>query len=216
MKRSNTTRSQIRFTVEKRNEWVIRPFNLDIDYIDINKLLKINEILKLDLSSQCLNITNILKKLSEKIEDDTLLKEIKIETVDQELKSVYNELGLEKNKYSLCCYSGLKNDRASVKIGCLYTGDYNAKDEIDSLLKFYDKYKKNVGIVQIPHHGSYENYTDKLILKNVKTALISASKENQYNHPSADVVKDIAYHCLVCIVNEDEKSCYKKNYRRFK
>ncbi|MGL5369114.1 MAG: hypothetical protein ACRDAG_12535 [Cetobacterium somerae] len=202
-------------TIEEKNNWIIKPFNLAINItIKSDILLEINNILKLGLNDLDLNITNILKELSIKIEDDTLLKERKIEIVHEELKIVYNNLGLEKNKYSLCCYSGLKNDKGKKKIGCLYTGDYDAKDEIFPLLNFYDKYINYIGIVQIPHHGADENFTDQLMLKNIRIALISAGKNNQYNHPSANVVKDIANHCMVYIINE--VNYYEENYIRYK
>lgn len=210
---SDIVASGVNITIEERDNWIIKPFNLAINVtVNLETLSKINEILQLELSKCDLNITNILKELSKKIEDDTLFKERKIEIINQELKIAYDKLGLGKNEYSLCCYSGLKIDRGIKKIGCLYTGDYNAVDEISSLLNFYNKYINYIGTVQIPHHGSEENYINDLMVKNIRTALISAGKENQYNHPSANVVKNIANHCIVCIVNE--KNYYKENYRR--
>lgn len=204
--------SGINITIEEKKLWIIKPFNLKLSTEDEptkSELNELNKKLELELIDDDLNISNVLKKLFKNIDDDKFIEKI---------KSVYKETKLEKtvNKYSMCCYSGLVEDKGSLKIGCLYTGDYNAKDNIDSLLKFYTNNINSIGIIQIPHHGSVKDYTDKLILKNVKTALISAGLKNKYGHPSEDVVKSIAQKCWIRIVSEDKKSYYEKNYERFK
>lgn len=68
----------------------------------------------------------------------------------------------EINDFSMTLYSGpVKKDH---KIGCLFTGDYNAKRYIDLLMQFYVNVWDNINVVQIPHHGSIRNFHDQLIV----------------------------------------------------
>ena len=50
------------------------------------------------------------------------------------------------------------------RLGCLYTGDYNAKQYFNDLKMNYQQVWDNIGIIQIPHHGSFNNYSDNLVI----------------------------------------------------
>lgn len=70
----------------------------------------------------------------------------------------------EINDFSMTLYSGpVKN---SPNAGCLFTGDYNAKKYIDELYHFYIKLWANINVVQVPHHGSVNNFDNGLIISN--------------------------------------------------
>lgn len=91
------------------------------------------------------------------------------------------------------------------KNGCLYTGDYEAGEfnksskafkartqKWASLRDVYGQYFKNVGLVQIPHHGSKYNYADEFRTQiDCATYFLSAGDKNRYKHPHKEVVIDL-------------------------
>ena len=54
---------------------------------------------------------------------------------------------------------------ASVNSGCLYTGDYDASgnEKWDRLKNAYKNYWDEAGVIQLPHHGSQNNFNAKFI-----------------------------------------------------
>lgn len=93
--------------------------------------------------------------------------------------------------------------------GCLYLGDLNLNlnrivNDIRHKLKFY---MKNIGIVQIPHHGSVYNFNEQILGKNYQMALISFGKQNRYCHPSDKVIRQIVSNkTYPLLVNEDQET----------
>lgn len=85
-----------------------------------------------------------------------------------------------------CCDFHYKN------VGCLYTGDYDAGKltNFEELRKKYIKYWENIGCIQIPHHGSKNNYNNHFS-KLDAYFVISAGKNNKYRHPHSYVMKDL-------------------------
>lgn len=78
------------------------------------------------------------------------------------------------------------------KNGCLYTGDYEArgKQKWNELKQAYSKYWDYIGCVQIPHHGSYKNYSQEFSLFDAYF-VISAGYQNKYGHPNGSVIKNL-------------------------
>lgn len=66
------------------------------------------------------------------------------------------------NEYSMTLYSGPSRNIGTY--GCLYTGDYNAKKYITELYNFYIRLWGNIKVIQIPHHGSINNFDNQLII----------------------------------------------------
>lgn len=91
------------------------------------------------------------------------------------------------NDYSMTLYSGHAYNKA--KDGCLYTGDYNAHKYIDELKRFYMHVEDQIGIVQIPHHGSRNNYDPQLIIPSA-THVIS---NKEIPHKRSDVKYDYVW-----------------------
>ena len=79
--------------------------------------------------------------------------------------------------------------------GCLYTGDYNANEEMnwEQLRDAYDEHWNQIGCVQIPHHGSSRSYNSE-VAKLDSYFVISAGSKNRYGHPHAIVLKDLLFH----------------------
>lgn len=79
---------------------------------------------------------------------------------------------------------------SSTLSGCLYMGDFMAAANSNYWVKLknaYTKHWKNIGCVQIPHHGSQHNFNDE-ILKMDAYSVISAGFGNKYHHPSNAVL----------------------------
>ena len=95
-----------------------------------------------------------------------------------------------RNNYNYYNHNYNYNLECSNNTGCLYCGDYNAKDvnSRDALITFYEPYKEKIEIIQIPHHGSKNNYSEKIV-KNIPKALISHGR--QHGHPSDEVIKSL-------------------------
>ena len=132
----------------------------------------------------------------------------------KKIKKAYKSLKGGINNNSMTLFSGVREVGTQIQynssyknVGCLYTGDYEAKEEDkwETLKQAYEGYWEWVGMIQVPHHGSSENCNDNLISKNT-VYFLSAGKKNKYGHPSKDVVHDITlkYGNNLYIVTEDK------------
>lgn len=105
------------------------------------------------------------------------------------------------------------------KIPCnfLYTGDFEAKvgKNFIDLESFYKQQKvwDTLCGIQIPHHGSRNNY-HKGLYEDRCFAVASAGIKNQYNHPNIDTLINIANQgCCPNVVTEDINTL---KYQHFK
>lgn len=85
--------------------------------------------------------------------------------------------------------------------GCIYSGDSDFNK-----VKIHDVYKgfwKNVGTVQIPHHGSGGSFSVEFLDEDNRSYFCPISTGRQYGHPASSVLKDILIrHSLPLIVDE--------------
>lgn len=90
-----------------------------------------------------------------------------------------------------CILEKSNNISQHYKIGCLYTGDYNAKGKykFKDIMNRFEPYKEFIGTIQIPHHGSKYNYNKHLI--DDDCAVISCGLNNKYRHPHKEVLDDL-------------------------
>ena len=70
------------------------------------------------------------------------------------------------NSLCLTVYSGPCKASTKGKVGCLYLGDFNAKKYFLDLHHAFYQVWENIGAIQIPHHGSWHNYHEKLLAEN--------------------------------------------------
>lgn len=129
----------------------------------------------------------------------------------ENIKKCYKAVKGSFNTNSLILYSGMKERcyRQSVaeticyryccncnqkSVGCLYMGDYDAsgKYKWKELINAYSAYWNNIGSIQIPHHGSKHNY-NKELSKMDAYYIISAGRNNSYQHPHSLVIKDLLF-----------------------
>ena len=88
------------------------------------------------------------------------------EHIRRKIKSAWSTAtGLRKsdiNDYSMTLYSGCRFPHHFN--ACLFTGDYNARSRMKELRFAYNILWDNIRVVQIPHHGSWNNFHKDLII----------------------------------------------------
>ncbi len=90
----------------------------------------------------------------------------------------------------------------------MYFGDYDAKGKTkwSNFKNYYNAYWDSVCMVQIPHHGSKNNYNKEINYKNKKISIISAGLNSRYGHPHCKTVLDIVIDGGIPIIITEEKS----------
>ncbi len=145
-------------------------------------------------------------------------KELSLEEIvinhRKELKELYKQtIGSENdNIYTLCVESkpayGI-TPRPNYRLSkCLYLGDFetNTKRKWNRFLTVYIDYK-DIGTIQVPHHGSKNNWRDELFDSNgYRHYVISAGSKNKYHHPNYWVIRDIEQSGYDVSVVSEEKS----------
>ena len=179
-------------------EWELIPYNFKQE----TRIIEFEENLEKEFGKK-ISLKEI-EEIWKKNEDNSRKK----------IKKAYKSLKGGINNNSMTLFSGVREVGAQiqynssyVKVGCLYTGDYEAKEEDKwkTLKQAYEGYWEWIGMIQVPHHGSSENCNDNLISKNA-VYFLSAGKKNKYGHPSKDVVDNITlkYGNNLYIVTEDK------------
>lgn len=184
-------------------DWEFLPFNYRLEeYVDT---LRSELADKLHLSEP---VTN------DQLHDQWLKAEGK-KTIKKVFSDVFPGWGGKKfHTNSLCLFSGPRGNALRQDLSCaesdaeiwkkqlinlpaggLYTGDYEAKDDakktkrpnrMKALMDAYTDYWENIGCVQIPHHGSKDNFDDEFLAINA-IFVASAGSKNSYGHPSDEV-----------------------------
>lgn len=153
---------------------------------------------------------------------------IKNHLYDKEAKAWKDSDSSPSNIGSMVVYSGWEEERGNaflkrpelsfcfnrhvypgyLEAGCLYTGDYNAKDNdkwVDLNNKYGD-YWSRIGTITVPHHGSSYNFNHELARKGT-VFIASAGRHNKFRHPHHAVLIELARRHKLCFwVNEDHSS----------
>ena len=116
-------------------------------------------------------------------------------------------------KYETIFFSARPGDK-SITEGSLYLGDISLNQEngdmslIDDLRKRLNFVRDHIGLIQLPHHGSKDNFNTKLFSIGVPTKVFFASygNTNSYGHPSPRVWEDVGSHGMLCC-GVDENRC---------
>lgn len=179
-------------------------FDRESDFREIFKQALSNLKITVEVNAFITNPSGVFKSMGEN-DSKALLKEInKVTRKKLETKDFRNRFGTI-NGNSMTLYSGeLVEDGASYllsarcgcggfrcRAGCLYTGDYEAKDATAyaELKKFYMRQRcwAGVGCVQLPHHGSKHNYNRDFDADG-RCYVASFGLGNRNHHPGRDVV----------------------------
>lgn len=162
---------------------------------------------------------------------DKLLNEIEVSGVDAFKQQYKNVFGDNHNSYSVTLFSGISCNKLCHKkchiktfdpnrnlvemensqlcrVNCLYMGDYIALGNgLNSLKSFYKSEWKNIGMLQVPHHGSEKNSNDELYSDRERICIISSDSNDKYHHPDKPVLDAISRNnSMPIIVSELPKS----------
>ncbi|EGR0594049.1 hypothetical protein FG071_19865 [Vibrio cholerae] len=134
------------------------------------------------------------------------------------IKKCFNSLRGNPNQNSMMLYSGANDKSVFIeklyhpvtglvgfipcffltepvahRSGCLYFGDYEAKgtQRWDNIRRVYNRYWNDIDTVQIPHHGSIENYNPNINSRSRVISIISTGTKNAYGHPSSYTTSEI-------------------------
>ena len=153
---------------------------------------------------------------------------------EKDIKQYYAEyFNGNHNSYSMTLFSGLRNPdcyhfdsyhrrcimrrhcscdscccrRKKCIPNCLYTGDFEPT-YINDLKGFYNGLWDTISSIQVPHHGSRNNYHPVLYTYACK-GFISVGTRNRYHHPNTDTLINIHRDgCCPIIVTEDPSTMY--------
>ena len=110
-----------------------------------------------------------------------------------------------------------EHNKDCIPTNFLYTGDYEAGDsaKMKELSSFYTKIEvwKTICGLQIPHHGSRNNYAKELYNKRCY-AIASAGVDNKFHHPNIDTLINIFNKgCKPFVVTEDKSTIIMQKFK---
>ena len=185
--------------INNEHRWVFVPYNIKFEERH-TKLINQLESLGFDVSELEKNPNYVMNNLKDS-------------KSRKALKNIYDtKLGGDINENSMLLYSGPSKDSESSDIcycellgqdyvyscecynsaGCIYTGD----SDLNEVLKednVYLDYRRCVGIIQIPHHGSRENFNIKFFEQFYPVICpVSYGTKNSHGHPAAEVINALS------------------------
>lgn len=203
-------------------DWVFIPFNND--YI-IN-----HQALKTELTTEGFNVKKLSNDSNYTLNE--IVKDLSISKSKggKKFQDIYDRLNGKINQNSMFLYSGpITNNKYYKhcflkyslnhfynyhiyhkkidKVGCIYTGDGNLN--IVNIKSIYKNYWKNVGTIQIPHHGDIKSFNKKILKDQFYSCPMSVGKNNSYGHPSSKVIaKILSSKSIPILVTEELNSMY--------
>ena len=95
--------------------------------------------------------------------------------------------------------------------GCLYTGDISLDDA--DLTRAFVRYVKNIGMVQLPHHGSLNSYGNGNLPIDGRVCVVTYGEKNQFGHPAFAVKRAVAQKGGLWVdVTETDESRFRVKY----
>ena len=86
-----------------------------------------------------------------------------------------------------------------------YTGDMEAAS-VQGMATYYGTLWETIGSIQVPHHGSFDNYTDLLYHFSVR-GFISVGNNNSFHHPGISTLTGMERnYCQPVLVTEELKT----------
>ena len=171
---ANFTEEDI-IALQKDPEWTLKKIEIDIDKSTTRDKTKFKNLYNSLVSS-----TN--KKI--KINETSMLLYSGIVTLSKDnlfKKSCIFNFNTNKDLSSI--------SKRTDKVSSLYTGDINLKD-ID-VKRIFSSLWRNIGTIQIPHHGSVENFEKSVLGDKYHICPISVSNSLTGHHPAKSVIDAI-------------------------
>lgn len=215
--------SGVQITLNGLLNWVFVPYNYKYDQNHNDLLIELKKE-GFDTSK----LTNDPNYTLDKIVKDVNLSKSK---GGKKFKKIYDRLNGKVNQNSMFLYSGSIQQNKyykhcfvgnihrhlyhplyyhcnhSDKVSCIYTGDGDLN--IVDIKSIYRSYWKNVGTIQIPHHGDIKSFAKKVLRDKYYCCPISVGKNNSYGHPSSKVIGKILSlrSCPVLVTEELDSMC---------
>jgi hypothetical protein len=183
------------------HKWFFIPFNYE--HADRKKQFENNSGLKLeDFDAANKASVSKFKKAYEKIDGKGNVSE-KLNKNSMILCS-----GFGKSSYLTRCFSNNCNYHSchhfyhrfypfQIESGCIYFGDIDLTQNniVNNIRARLENFLKFIGIIQIPHHGSKENFNSDMLdnLPEIKCAVISFGTDNSHKHPSDRVISELLH-----------------------
>lgn len=162
------------------------------------------------------------------------LPKIVEKTPSKTLREIYaRHFGSDHNAYSMTLFSGINSyhgfriyyhrhfrkdcDRWDYRFtpNCMYTGDFEAKGFTSYLKLFYKPLWETISYVQVPHHGSRDNFHPDLY-DSAMDGFVSVGERNKYHHPNIDTLINIHKQgCHPMVVTEDFSTMIVQNFQLF-
>lgn len=182
------------------------------------------------------------KKLEQRLSDPSARRDLLTRSGDvAKLRQAYEALSTKKtgrknlNLTSMSLYSG-PVPRAQYQVwakigwatyfrerigdflaGCLCTGDADLldKNRRHSFLAHFSGFLDDVHTLVIPHHGSWRNFHEEVLQNiNPRTVLVAAEKHQKWQHPSGQVLQQIAsYGLFTMLVTKSENTIFHERMR---
>ena len=191
----------------------LSPIVIDRQNFALWHFIVVNPLLKGDLDALRTAIEDVDYD-GRKITIEDLYQPKILDAIRKDLQSIYEKVFKGGNEYSMCMLSELANRkeyrsyswynrRNRLCMGCrlygyddidggLYCGDADFLhcDTLECLKRRLRGREENVGLLQIPHHGSKKNFNIDLLnwLGRIRVSFACFGSPNRYNHPSSDVM----------------------------
>ena len=95
--------------------------------------------------------------------------------------------------------------------GCLYTGDISLDDA--DLTMVFGRYVRNIGMVQLPHHGSFDSFGSGNLPIDGRVCVATYGEKNRFGHPAFVVKRAVAEKGGLWVdVTETDESRFKVEY----
>lgn len=108
----------------------------------------------------------------------------------------------------------LRHEQSSVfhgSPGCLYTGDVSLDDA--DLTRVFGRYVKNIGMVQLPHHGSFDSFGSGNLPIDGQVCVATYGERNSFGHPAYVVKRAVVLKGGLWVdVTETDESRFKVEY----
>ena len=128
-----------------------------------------------------------------------------------EVRKVYSKAmkGANDNLYTLVVESQpVYYDNADLarESRCLYTGDFDSVKNKGSFTRMMGLFPiKDIGVLQVPHHGSKENWQKDYLGKEARKYVVSVGSDNNYHHPdfwSMESIRKVPKNVLHIVTEE--------------
>lgn len=97
------------------------------------------------------------------------------------------------------------------RLGCLYTGDISLDDA--DLTRVFGRYVRNIGMVQLPHHGSLDSFGTGDLPIDGRVCVATYGEKNRFGHPAFVVKRAVAQKGGLWVdVTETDKSSFRVEY----